>query len=458
MTGQEAIELIHQRAWTGRKPGLERTQALLASLGNPERRLRFVHITGTNGKGSTAAMTASILAQAGLRAGLFTSPHLYRFHERMQVNGAPIPDEVLGRLTQQVLEVAEGMSDPPTEFELMTAVGMEFFLEEQCDIVVLEVGLGGRLDSTNVIPAPEAAVITNIGLEHTQELGGTLTLIAREKSGILKPGCRAVLYRQSDEVTQVIQSVCRQLDIPLRQTDPQELEVLSSGLEGQDFRYRGRGPYRLSLLGSYQLSNAITALEVVQALRDAGWTIPEEAAARGLAAAQWPGRLELARRSPDFIVDGGHNPQCVDALAAALESLYPGRKLIFLFGPLWALAVGAVSDLIGATLFPFGAFFPGFTVTAGLVGLIYGLFLHQKGEGFHGRALWLRVVGASLCASLTRLVLNSVWLYIMYGKGLFGMLPARFTETICMVAAQILLIPVLLSLSRQLTRRGAFPA
>ena len=129
-----------------------------------------------------------------------------------------------------------------------------------------------------------------------------------------------------------------------------------------------------------------------------------------------------------------------------------------LFGPLWALAVGAVSDLIGATLFPFGAFFPGFTVTAGLVGLIYGLFLHQKGEGFHGRALWLRVVGASLCASLTRLVLNSVWLYIMYGKGLFGMLPARFTETICMVAAQILLIPVLLSLSRQLTRRGASPA
>ena len=129
-----------------------------------------------------------------------------------------------------------------------------------------------------------------------------------------------------------------------------------------------------------------------------------------------------------------------------------------LFGPLWALAVGAVSDLIGATLFPFGAFFPGFTVTAGLVGLIYGLFLHQKGEGFHGRALWLRVVGASLCASLTRLVLNSVWLYIMYGKGLFGMLPARFTETICMVAAQILLIPVLLSLSRQRPRRGAFPA
>ena len=150
--------------------------------------------------------------------------------------------------------------------------------------------------------------------------------------------------------------------------------------------------------------------------------------------------------------------QVILARFLSINTTFVVVNFSFLAGPLWALAVGAGSDLIGAPLFPFGAFFPGFTVTAGLVGLIYGLFLHQKGEGFHGRALWLRVVGASLCASLTRLVLNSVWLYIMYGKGLFGMLPARFTETICMVAAQILLIPVLLSLSRQLTRRGAFPA
>ena len=334
MTGEDVAARVHAYAWTDRKPGLERTRALLAALGNPEKALKFVHITGSNGKGSTAAMLASVLAAAGYRTGLFTSPHLYRFNERFQVNGAPIPDAALDRLAKRVLAAADTLPEHPTEFELMTAIGFLWFAETGCDLVVVEVGLGGRLDSTNVIPAPEAAVITNIGLEHTQELGGTLTLIAREKSGILKPGCRAVLYRQSDEVTQVIQSVCRQLDIPLRQTDPQELEVLSSGLEGQDFHYRGRGPYRLSLLGSYQLSNAITALEVVQALRDAGWTIPEEAVARGLAAAQWPGRLELARRSPDFIVDGGHNPQCVDALAAALESLYPGRKLIFLSGVL----------------------------------------------------------------------------------------------------------------------------
>lgn len=334
MTGQEAIALIHERAWTGRKPGLERTQALLAALGNPERKLRFVHITGTNGKGSTAAMTASILTSAGIRTGLYTSPHLYQFYERMQVDGVPISDGDLGRLTQQVLEAAEGMADPPTEFELMTAVGMAYFLEQGCDLVVLEVGLGGRLDSTNVIPAPEAAVITNIGLEHTKELGNTLALIAAEKAGILKPGSRCVLYAQGEEASTVVRDTCRAQNIPLRETAPETLEVLASGLEGQTFRYRGSGPYHLNLLGNYQLANAMTALDTVQALREAGWSIPEEAVVRGLAQARWPGRLELVRRSPDVIVDGGHNPQCVDALVTALKPLYPDKKLIFLAGVL----------------------------------------------------------------------------------------------------------------------------
>ena len=330
----DAIEYINTPRWLTSRLGLERIRELLDRLGRPQDRLKFVHVAGTNGKGSTCAMLASMFTKAGYKTGLYTSPYLIRFNERIQIDGVQIPDEEICEITEYIKPLADSIFEQPTEFEMVTALGFEYFARHNCDLVVCEVGMGGEFDATNVIPAPEAAVITNIGLEHTQELGGTLTLIAREKSGILKPGCRAVLYRQSDEVTQVIQSVCRQLDIPLRQTDPQELEVLSSGLEGQDFRYRGRGPYRLSLLGSYQLSNAITALEVVQALRDAGWTIPEEAAARGLAAAQWPGRLELARRSPDFIVDGGHNPQCVDALAAALESLYPGRKLIFLSGVL----------------------------------------------------------------------------------------------------------------------------
>ena len=154
MTGQEAIERIQKEACVGRKPGLERTRALLDRLGNPERELRYVHITGTNGKGSTAAMTASILTAAGLRTGLYTSPHLWRFHERFQVDGNPIPDEALGRIGERVLEAGRSIPDPATEFELMTALGLLYFQEAGCDIVVLEVGLGGRLDSTNVIPSP----------------------------------------------------------------------------------------------------------------------------------------------------------------------------------------------------------------------------------------------------------------------------------------------------------------
>ena len=248
MTGQQAIDLIHERSWVGRKPGLERTQALLARMGNPERSLKYAHITGTNGKGSTAAMVASVLSAAGYRTGLFTSPHLYRFHERMQVDGVPIPDEALGRLTEQVLGLAEGMEDHPTEFELMTAVGMAYFAECKCDIVVLEVGLGGRLDSTNVIPAPEVAAITNIGLEHTKELGNTITEIAREKAGILKPGCSCVLYHQGEEAEQVFERTCAEMDIPLVKTASDTLKLLSSDLEGQSFSYRNSGPYRISLI------------------------------------------------------------------------------------------------------------------------------------------------------------------------------------------------------------------
>ena len=225
MTGQQAVDLIHERAWTGRKPGLSRTFELLKRLGNPHERLKFVHITGTNGKGSTAAMVSSVLARAGLRTGLYTSPHLWTFHERFQVDGVPISDELLGELGELVIKAGEGMEDPPTEFELMTALGMEFFLRAGCDIVVLEVGLGGRLDSTNVIPAPEAAVITNIGLEHTQELGNTCALIAHEKAGIIKPGSSAVLYHQSREVEEVVEKACKAAGCPLTITAPDALTL-----------------------------------------------------------------------------------------------------------------------------------------------------------------------------------------------------------------------------------------
>ena len=332
MTGQEAVDLIHQEAWTGRKPGLSRTLELLDRVGNPHQKLKYVHITGTNGKGSTAAMIASVLTAAGIRTGLSTSPHLWRFHERFQVNGEPIPDEALGRIAERVIEAGKGMEDPATEFELMTVVGILWFLEARCDIVVLEVGLGGRLDSTNVIPTPEAAVITNIGLEHTAELGDTLGKIAAEKAGIIKAGGDVVLYSQSLEVYGTVENVCHMQHASLAMTA--KPEMLSAGLEGQTFTYRGKGPYHIPLLGEHQLYNAAAALETLRVLARRGWKIPEEAIAEGLSKTVWPARMELVRRNPDIILDGGHNPQCMEALARGLRQLYPEKKLIFLTGVL----------------------------------------------------------------------------------------------------------------------------
>ena len=258
MTGQEAADLIHQRAWVGQAPGLDRIRRLLSRLGDPQKELKFVHIAGSNGKGSTAAMLASVLTAAGLRTGLYTSPHLWRFNERFQVNGVPIPDSDLADITARVLEAAED----ETEFELMTAVGMVHFLRSRCDIVVLETGLGGRLDSTNVIDAPEAAVITHIGLEHTELLGDTLDKIAREKAGIIKAGCNVVLYEQGFDLYSLFENICKLRYSSLRLT--QTPAVLSAGLEGQTFTYRGSGPYHIALLGEHQISNAAVVLETVK--------------------------------------------------------------------------------------------------------------------------------------------------------------------------------------------------
>lgn len=331
MTGREAELRIREMAWIGRTPGLSRTRELLGRLGNPHMGLKYVHITGTNGKGSTAAMVSSVLIQAGVKTGLYTSPHLWHFGERFQVDGVPISDDDLGRITERVLQAAEGMTDPATEFELMTAVAMLYFQERQCGLVVLEVGLGGLLDSTNIIPAPEVAVMTNLGLEHTDQLGDTLTKIAQAKAGIIKPGCRTVLYHQSREVEEVVERVCQELDVELTTTDLDSVQVERVSRDGQEFRYRGE-EYHIPLVGAYQVSNAATAIEVIFALRRSGWDIPEDALKGGLSKAVWPGRMEMARRSPDLVIDGGHNPQCMEAIAQSMAQLYPDKKIHFLIG------------------------------------------------------------------------------------------------------------------------------
>ena len=334
-TIEETLRYLQFDNWEQSAPGLARSYELLGLLGDPQKKLKFVHIAGTNGKGSTAAMLASVLQSAGYRTGLYTSPHLLRFHERMRVNGKEIDDTSLISLTNTVRNAAERMSEMPTGFEIMTAIAFLYFVQERCDIVSLEVGLGGRMDSTNVIPAPEVCVVANIGLEHTAILGDTVEKIAAEKCGIIKHGAHAVLFGQSEGVENVAREKCAQEDVALTITAQEKLERISSSLDGQEFKYRGRGPYHLRLLGEYQLLNALTVIDVCNALRSRGWDkLTDEAIDEGLSHAQWPGRLELLRRGPDFIVDGAHNPQCVDALMDSLAALYGDKKLIFLTGVL----------------------------------------------------------------------------------------------------------------------------
>ena len=334
MNATEAIEYIHSVCWKGSIPGLGRTQALLEKMGNPEKDLKFVHIAGTNGKGSTAAMTASILRKAGYRTGLYTSPFIYRFHERMQVDGVEISDEDLAAVTEYVKPLAQSMDECPTEFELVCCIAFEYFKRQHCDIVVLEVGMGGAFDATNVIEAPEVAVITNIGLDHTEVLGDTVEKIAETKSGIFKEGGSAVVYRGTPSVEEVYERICAQRHVSLKKADFDSLNLRSRSLEGQIFDCGSRTELFLPLLGDHQLHNAAVVLAIADTLIEKGWNISEANIRDGLRDTRWPGRFDIMRRDPLFIIDGGHNPQCIEALVKNIRDYLEGRKLIVLTGVL----------------------------------------------------------------------------------------------------------------------------
>ena len=334
MTGTEAIAYIESVSWKGSVPGLERPQGLLDLMGNPEKKLKYVHIGGTNGKGSTAAMTASILQKAGYKTGLYTSPHLYRFHERIQVNGEHIPDEALGEITEYVKPLAKSMADEPTEFELVWCIAVEYFKRTGCDIVVTEVGMGGELDATNVIPVPEVAVLTNIGLDHTGFLGNTVEEIALTKSGIIKAGGHAVLYPGDPRVEGVVEAVCKERNVRLKKADFGSLRSVSHDLFGQVFDCAGRKNLEIPLLGAHQLHNAAVVLAIIDTLQEKGWKITEDHVRQGMKEVRWPGRFDIACRQPLFIIDGGHNPQCLDALVGNIQDYLTGRRIVALTGVL----------------------------------------------------------------------------------------------------------------------------
>lgn len=331
MSYESTLEYIHSVKWQKRKPGLSRTRALLAALGNPERQLKFVHVAGTNGKGSTSAMIASCLRESGYRVGLYTSPYINRFNERIQVNGTPISDVALENVVDAVRAKADSMEDSPTEFEMITAIAFLYFLRQRCDIVVLEVGLGGTLDSTNVIGVPECAVITAMGLDHVQELGGSLESIASAKAGIIKAGCSVVSYGGVPEADAVILRRCRELNADLHVVDFDKLNIVGGDLDATIFDFDGYRNLSLPLIGAYQPKNAAVAITVLETLNAKGWDIPTQCIVEGLARVQWAGRFELLRKSPAFILDGSHNAHGMRATVQSLRRSFPNEKFVFLF-------------------------------------------------------------------------------------------------------------------------------
>ena len=349
----DPIAYINEPRWLESRLGLDRIRELLDRLGRPQDRLKFVHVAGTNGKGSTCAYLASILQAAGLRTGLFTSPYLIAFEERIRVDGANISADDLAEATLLVKEQAE--------FELMCAVALVHFARSGCDIVVLEVGLGGRLDSTNVIDAPEVAVIARIGLDHTKLLGTTLAAIAGEKAGIVKPGSAVVSWPQEPEAMVAVEAAAAAAGDVLTVPDFACLEAGSvdwgaPGAPLRPFSYGRFTDLRTRLLGSYQPANAALAIEAVEALRVRGWAVNDDAVRRGIAETAWPGRFEIVRAAsgePTVVVDGGHNPQGARALADSLADVFPGRKPVFVVGVLEDKDYPAMLE----TVLPLGAAF-----------------------------------------------------------------------------------------------------
>jgi len=336
MNVQQALDYIHSLARFGSKPGLERIRALTERLGNPQDKLKFVHIAGTNGKGSTAVFIASITASAGYRTGLYTSPFIVDFNERIKLNGENIPNEELAEYTGKVKAVidemiAQGM-EHPTEFEVITALAFLYYYEKKCDLVVLEVGLGGRFDATNIISSSVVSVITKIAMDHMEYLGDTLEKIAFEKAGIIRENGRVVTYPQERPAHETIEAVCKDRNAALYYARPDVLSGVKLKKGKLTFLHQALGKLETSLVGLHQVYNASVALKAVEVMIENGFPIQPGHIRLGLKNTFWPGRFELLRTKPDFYVDGGHNPDGIRSFVDTFQQIYPGRKAIVIFG------------------------------------------------------------------------------------------------------------------------------
>lgn len=337
MEYEQALQDIFSLERFGREPGLERIRKLLGLLGDPQDGLKFVHVAGTNGKGSTCALIASVLQKAGYRTGLYISPYVTDFRERIQVDGEMIPRAALAELVEYTFPKIKKMAadgDDVREFECITALAMQWFARQHCDVVVLEVGLGGRLDATNAITMPLVSVITSISLDHTAILGDTVGQIAYEKCGIMKEGGVTVCAPgQLPEALEVIRRIAAERKNRLILAEEGSVAPRFAGLSETDLEYRGR-TLHLPFLGEHQVKNAVTALAVLEELNARDFRISAESLVSGFRSAVFPARLEVLSQSPPVLLDGAHNPGGMAALAAAVRRYLGGKNVVAVMGML----------------------------------------------------------------------------------------------------------------------------
>lgn len=333
---KETLERIHSLNKFGSRPGLDRINMLLEKMGNPQDSLRFIHVAGTNGKGSVCALVSSVLRCAGYRTGLFISPYITSFCERIQIDNELIPEEKLGEVADYVFSLTDELNREGiiiTEFEFVMAVAFEYFKREKCDVVVLEVGLGGRLDSTNVIKAPVCSVITKIGLDHTDILGDSIELIAREKGGIIKSGTRVVSSFQEDSAKAVFEEICKDKNVPLRFSHTLGVDVKEASLSGTLVEYKGE-EILLSLLGEHQVENLKTALCALEEASAFFEKIDIKTIKEGVESASNPARFEIISPDLPLIIDGAHNPDGMSTFAQSIRKYAGDKKGVLIIGML----------------------------------------------------------------------------------------------------------------------------
>ncbi|MBR2062318.1 MAG: bifunctional folylpolyglutamate synthase/dihydrofolate synthase [Anaerotignum sp.] len=342
MNYSECIQYLEKEVGFGSVPGLERIQALCDKLGNPEQKLSVIHVAGTNGKGSAVAMLSSILQAAGYRVGTYTSPHLERYNERFLINGEEISDADFAMEITLMKEICSELATEgkavPTLFEIVTGAAFHYFAEQKVDILILEVGLGGKYDATNIISSPLLSLIMSISIDHTDFLGNSIEEIAAEKAGIIKKNCPAVLYSQDKIVYNIMWTKAQELNAPLSCPKNAEVHISSQDMGGTVFSVKTKkfsyDDLYLSLLGSYQIKNCITVLEACTVLQKQGLSISEETIRTGLKNARWAGRMEICGKDPIVLLDGAHNADGIFQLADSIRTYFNDKKVTLILGVL----------------------------------------------------------------------------------------------------------------------------